>query len=86
MRECEKSLRSVHLRRALRLDLATGKSLEWHTCEGGAEGSRQLLHYRKKTSSLAKQLDRDSNLRLVQVTRMPCLVETDSSHSSYTLL
>ena len=53
MRECKESLRSVHSRRVLRLDLATGKSLEWHTCEAykGAEGSRQLLHYRKNFQS-----------------------------------
>ena len=33
MRECEKSLRSVHSKKALQLDLATAKSLEWHVCE-----------------------------------------------------
>ena len=44
MRECEEKLKSVHLRRASRLDLAIGELPKGHTCEAckGAEGSRQL--------------------------------------------
>ena len=52
--------------------LATGKSLEWHTCEAcrGAKGSRQLEHYRIKIYNLAKQLARNSNSQLVPVARL----------------
>ena len=54
MRECEENFKSVHLRRASQLDLATGSRLascqRYHTCEAGrgAKGSCQLEHYRTK--------------------------------------
>ena len=60
MKECEEKLKSVHSRKALRLDLVTCLRLasrqRWHMCEAcrGAEGLRHLLHYRTKTFSLAR--------------------------------
>ena len=71
MRECEESSRSVHSRRASWLDLATGKSLKWHTCEAcrGSWRVTPTVALQDKTSSLTRQLARDSNLRLVPVMR-----------------
>ena len=56
MKECEEKLKSVHSRKASQLDLVTGSRLA--SCQngtrvkhaGGAEGSRQLLHYKTKLS------------------------------------
>ena len=71
MRECEEKLKSVHLRRALRLV----SRQRWHTCEAcrGAEESRQLFHYRTK---LPIWLARDSFQSRGRVTRTPYLLET----------
>ena len=69
MRECEENLKSVHSRRALWLDLATGKSPKvahvW-----SMQGSWRFtlaVALLEKTSSLVRQLTRDSNLWLVPV-------------------
>ena len=71
MRECEEKLKSVHLRRALRLV----SRQRWHACEAcrGAEESRQLFHYRTK---LPIWLARDSFQSRGRVTKTPYLLET----------
>ena len=66
MRECEEKLKTMHSRRASKLDLTTGSRLisrqRWHTCEAcrGAEESPAVA-LQDKTFSLARQLARDSN-------------------------
>ena len=63
MRECEEISRSVQFKGVSQLNLTTGKSPEWHTCEvcRGNQSVMPAVALQDKTSSLAKQLTRDSN-------------------------
>ena len=74
VRECEEISRSVQFKGVSRLDLVTGKSSEWHTCET-CRGSWKVTTTKAlqdKTSSLARQLACDSNSQLVLVARSSC--------------
>ena len=77
--------------------LTIGKSPEWHTCEAcrGSWRVTPTVALQDKTSSLVRQLARDSFSRELElpehpsrarVARTPCLVVIDSSHSIHTLL
>ena len=69
MKECEESSRCVHSRKTSRLNLTTGKSPKvahmWSMQGSWRVTTAGVLQ--DKTSSLARQLARDSNSRLVPV-------------------
>ena len=84
---CERVWRKAqgwHSRRASRL----ASRQRWHTCEACKESWRVMptVALQNKTSRMARQLARDSFQLRARVTRMPYLVVTNSSHSTYTLL
>ena len=78
MRECKEKLKSVHSRRASRLDFVTGKSSKvahvWSM--QGSWRVTSAVALQDKTSSLARQLARDSFQSWGRVARTSCLLET----------
>ena len=70
MKKLKKKLKMCALKGVLRLDLATGKSPKWHTCEACRElkGHDSWSTIGQKVQS-AWKLSHDSNSRLVPITR-----------------
>ena len=71
---CEEISRSVQFKGVSRLELATGKSPEWHTCEA-CRGSWRVTTVgalQDKASSLTRQLAHDSNSWLIPIARLSC--------------